>query len=1039
MGVNSTQGFKYKLVAYPDYNLANSIILDLFKDEEIKLSNNITGLFDLGVLPSDFTRTITLPGSQKNNNFFEFVYDISVEDPYTFATNQKVPCYLDFDGIYLSNGYIQLNKVNIYQNKFIDSYEVTIYGGLASFGRDLKTYFLSDLTSLEQFNHTASLSNITSSWTGELFSGSIVYPMIDYGQRLRYTSTDPNSGIDSITGAMCVQDFKPAIRVKEVWDAIFTEFGYTYTSDFFNEAWWDDVYMVCNKTLRYPIFDSASNGTSSVDLETYGNFTFGPVSGSSAISQSMPPGGTYPLNWYNITRNPSGILSSSLEFSLDMNSNIRGEINLNFEIAPSGSYIIPNGFGVPQFNLIIEAYIASAWTEIAATPLTNINNRMAQVNAYNSGSTKTERFDLVQEWNQTYVAPYLNGLPKDTQLRFALQVDTLEFGIDNFTVRMNPSEPKSYLSVNKINQAGDGLIMDIPSNMPIGSSGQNSGQTNGVLLIDFITAIQKKFNLVIYPNKEKLWDFIVEPFNTWYKTGNIVDFNRYINLNDKIEATPANNLAVNKLNFGDTLDTDYISQQFAKAANREYGKSYYVDFENYFSQGEYTVKSSFASSPLIYLDGTGLSGSQTSTNINCPTCNSVTASNCYQINYGGEGPLSSSVAYYTNCDGSSSAQWMGGDVVNAWICSRVNPTLDGSQISWTLLQPCVTASAAVTSSVNKIYIPNYISSVTYAPTTTLPHIYFYNGLLDCEPWYIEAFIPGPPYSSIQSTEFTSFPYFDNYNTFVSNSAPTANNLSLLFNNEQSVYGTTPTESLYSEYWSTYVDLLYNPRTRLFDCSAIIPLADYFKLNLNDICEWRGNYYHLRAMNDYNLSNGECKLQLLGPVIRDVIANVLPEFSCDFNFDIGTYTPIESASFIVAQCFGEAQLQVGFTSSLSMSIGESFTFPAEYALDDCWYVSSSFSGALDLSDVSVSQSFVDCSACSASLHPAPPPPPPECEATQWKIDNSASSFGSFYGGLDCDDNNVGGYVDAYNIGFTSCIKDGTLTTTGFPVVTVDAIC
>jgi hypothetical protein len=123
----------------------------------------------------------------------------------------------------------------------------------------------------------------------------------------------------------------------------------------------------------------------------------------------------------------------------------------------------------------------------------------------------------------------------------------------------------------------------------------------------------------------------------------------------------------------------------------------------------------------------------------------------------------------------------------------------------------------------------------------------------------------------------------------------------------------------------------------------------------------------------------------------------------------------------------------------MSIGESFTFPAEYALDDCWYVSSSFSGALDLSDVSVSQSFVDCSACSASLHPAPPPPPPVCESTQWKIDNSVSSFGSFYGGLDCDDNNVGGYVDAYNIGFTVCIKDGTLTTTGFPVVTVDAIC
>jgi len=68
-------------------------------------------------------------------------------------------------------------------------------------------------------------------------------------------------------------------------------------------------------------------------------------------------------------------------------------------------------------------------------------------------------------------------------------------------------------------------------------------------------------------------------------------------------------LAVNKLNFGDTLDGDYVSQQFSKEANREYGKTYFVDTENFFSQGTFEVKTTFASSPLVYLAGTGLSGS----------------------------------------------------------------------------------------------------------------------------------------------------------------------------------------------------------------------------------------------------------------------------------------------------------------------------------------------------------------------------------------------------------------------------------------------
>ena len=140
MGLSSTQGLAFKLVA-------NGEILDLFRDEQIFLSDNVTGLFDLGVLPADFTRQITLPGTKKNNAFFEHVYDISVFSPDVFATNQLVECYIDFDGIYLAQGYLQLNQVNVVANKFIDSYEISIYGAISSFAREVSRSFLTDMTS----------------------------------------------------------------------------------------------------------------------------------------------------------------------------------------------------------------------------------------------------------------------------------------------------------------------------------------------------------------------------------------------------------------------------------------------------------------------------------------------------------------------------------------------------------------------------------------------------------------------------------------------------------------------------------------------------------------------------------------------------------------------------------------------------------------------------------------------------------------------------------------------------------------------------
>ena len=116
--------------------------------------------------------------------------------------------------------------------------------------------------------------------------------------------------------------------------------------------------------------------------------------------------------------------------------------------------------------------------------------------------------------------------------------------------------------------------------------------------------------MVIYPSKTKRNEFIVEAFNKWYKEGIQWDFNQFANLDKPIEVIPANNLAVNELQFGDKLDQDYVSQQFSKQENREFGKTYYVDTENFFSQGEFKVESAFASSPIVYLGNTGVSGSR---------------------------------------------------------------------------------------------------------------------------------------------------------------------------------------------------------------------------------------------------------------------------------------------------------------------------------------------------------------------------------------------------------------------------------------------
>lgn len=587
MGVTSTQGFNFKLVA-------NGVTLDLFKDETITISDNITGLFDVGTLPTDFSRNITLPGSKKNNEFFEQYYDISVENPFLFSTSNKVDAYFDFDGLYLASGYLQLNKVNVVANKYIDSYEVTIFGSLASFAREINRAFLTDITTLETLNHSSSFQNITASWDRNLFDGDIVYPLIDYGQDIAFTSAIVGNrpGIDRAAGSLSVQDFKPAIRVKKVWDAIFEQFGFTYQSDFLTSSLFDNLYMSLHNGGKHPEYDG-------IDLETYGKAKIAPISGSAADSQLLVNGDWTRIGpWENNEFDPQGFIGDGMSYVMnDRQSPLRGKINLKFKV--SGS------LGVPQFKLgLFETGSVNTGSQADINDSTGSywqedvdvwNNYLIQEYSVTDGKGDVD-YELEYYWSTA------GSIPANKAVYPMIRYD--DYGGTNFTVTLSPDgDETSYWEFTSQVIAADWRVLDIADQMPVGES--------GIKMIDFIQAVQKKFNLIIYPSKTKPKEFIVETFNNWYKQGEVKDFNKYINLDEKLEVIPANNLAVNKLRFGHKADNDLLSQNFKKETNRPYGESFFIDTQNFFSQGEFKVEPADAASPLRYVAGTGLSGSVT--------------------------------------------------------------------------------------------------------------------------------------------------------------------------------------------------------------------------------------------------------------------------------------------------------------------------------------------------------------------------------------------------------------------------------------------
>lgn len=171
-----------------------------------------------------------------------------------------------------------------------------------------------------------------------------------------------------------------------------------------------------------------------------------------------------------------------------------------------------------------------------------------------------------------------------------------------------------------------------------------------------------------------------------------------------------------------------------------------------------------------------------------------------------------------------------------------------------------------------IYIPTLIADSEFNPAQVKPRQFFYNGKKTVSiPFYLGGVDPNNQ-NTYQYQPYSSFPYMDHYSSGSTDENPDSNSESLLFFNEGSFYGSTPINNLYSKYWSKYIGLLYNPQTRFLECEAVIPFGRYVNMKLNDIVVYKGIHFHLRAINDYDLNTGTCKLQLLGPILEDSLDN-----------------------------------------------------------------------------------------------------------------------------------------------------------------------
>ena len=299
--------------------------MDLFADETISVTSSIQNSKDIGKIFTDFSQSFTIPASKNNNKVLKHYYNTTIAEGSSIDARKKLDGLIEINHATFKKGKIRVDGVKMKDN-LPEVYKITFFGSTVTlpelFGEDK----LSDVGSLSAYDHPYDAAQVKLGFEGSLESGNIVYPLISHTKRLYYdsagvTTDDGNLYYDATKSdrGLDYRDLKPALKVKSIIDAIGTEYGLTFQSDFFESSMFNELYMWLHRSkgqmtaaagttqvsnVEGFLFDSGTDFVQFVDnnskmlLETY-DFVYESKDYQATLSIIPVGSGEYTVSVYN--------------------------------------------------------------------------------------------------------------------------------------------------------------------------------------------------------------------------------------------------------------------------------------------------------------------------------------------------------------------------------------------------------------------------------------------------------------------------------------------------------------------------------------------------------------------------------------------------------------------------------------------------------------------------------------------------------------------------------------------------------------------
>ena len=373
--------------------------VDLFDDESVVLTQTIQNVKDVQKVFTDYSKTFTLPATKENNKIFKHYYNNSITNG--FDGRGRVNATLELNHLKFRKGKIKLEGVDL-KNNVPHSYKVRFTGNTVTLKDLLGEDKLGALTGLNSNTLVYNAANVKTKLKADPATSDIIAPLITHTKRLHYDSDssanlDGNlyyeSGGGSHLHGVSWDDLKYAIRVDTIIQAIGTNYGITFSNNFFNStnAPYYNLFMWLHRKKGYVESPTATEVESLVN-------TWTTTSASQTLTAMLNTSTLY------VGGTPSRYTKLDLKLRTSSGFSYSASIQLNgTEIYNSGSVtgdldITKDNLGTSQgnYNVIIQSAQNVTFSEVTWDIGYRLLGGVERFNTYTSAAfSHTNAFDFI--------------------------------------------------------------------------------------------------------------------------------------------------------------------------------------------------------------------------------------------------------------------------------------------------------------------------------------------------------------------------------------------------------------------------------------------------------------------------------------------------------------------------------------------------------------------------------------------------------------------------------------------------------------------